>query len=78
LDFAPQEQKMKEPWEERKKSLAEAAKEPTLMLAFDPLLWICVLGAFGKSWKAGFAILALMLGAWVFVVWITWLKHPDI
>jgi hypothetical protein len=69
---------MKEPWEESKKSLADAAKEPTLMLAFDPLLWICVLGVFGKSWKAGFAILTLILCAWVFAVWIAWLKHRDI
>jgi hypothetical protein len=38
--------------------LAEAAKEAVLMFACDPYGWFCVFLAFGKSRKAGFAILA--------------------
>jgi len=48
---------MKEP-RKRKRSFADAAKEAGLMFACDPYGWFCVFLVFGKSRKAGFAILA--------------------
>jgi hypothetical protein len=67
---------MKEP-RNRKKSLADAAKEAVPMFACDPYGWLCVLLVFGKSRQAGFAIVAAYACVVIIAVLILWQGSQD-
>jgi hypothetical protein len=59
----------------RKMSLAEAA----VMAASDPFGWFCVLLVFGKFWKVGLILLALIAIVGIITGFlILWIKHWDI
>lgn len=45
----------------RKMSFADAVKQAAVMAASDPLGALCVFLVFGKFWKAGLILLALIL-----------------
>jgi hypothetical protein len=56
-------------------SLAEAA----VMAASDPFGWFCVLLVFGKFWKVGLILLALIAIVGIITGFlILWIKHWDI
>jgi hypothetical protein len=59
----------------RKMSLADMA----VVAAGDPLGWICALLVFGKFWKVGSILLALIAIVGIITGFlILWIKHWDI
>lgn len=59
----------------RKMSLADMAG----MAACDPFGWFCVLLVFGKFWKVGLILLALIAIVGIITGFlILWIKHWDI
>jgi hypothetical protein len=61
----------------RKRPLVDAVKETALAFAIDPFGWFCVLLVFGKSWKAGLIVLAIVLGAMMLGFFIVWERNRD-
>jgi hypothetical protein len=61
---------------ELRKPLTSAAKEAALWFC-DPTGLVCVLWAFGESWKAGLTVSGIFLCTWIFCVWVVWLKGYD-
>jgi hypothetical protein len=65
---------MREP-RKRKMSLADVA----VVAASDPFGWFCVLLVFGKFWKVGLILLALIAIVGIITGFlILWIKHWDI
>lgn len=62
----------------RKPSLAEAAKDAALMAICDPFGWFCVFLVFGKFWKIGLILLALIFVVGMITGFvILWINHWD-
>jgi fatty acid desaturase len=60
-----------------KRPLFDAAKATALAFAIDPFGWFCVLLVFGKSWKAGLIVLAIILSAMALGFFIVWERNRD-